>query len=578
MSDISRLLERLISDTAFRAEFDLDPAGTARSFGVDDRFAAQVAALAQTRVDSLDRRESRSSLAGAFVAALAEAVGIVEAGGHLFGVQDAQAATLPVWHADQFGAHGTGGPITPETETLLHDSNVQLDAAGVADLSAGRIDPRIVTVLVDLSHEHRLTISAMVSDHSEYTAGGSISNHYYGRAVDIATVDGQPVSPGNEAAKQIAISLSTLDPSIRPTEIGSPWALPGAAYFTDAEHQNHLHVAFDDPIAPNWQPPAADVAVSAPAPVADPPEPSDDSSESDGAADQTQADDSDDDNGDDSGDDSSSDEESDSDSHDDGDGPDGESGGDDDSDSDSDSDSDDDSDSDGDAPGEGSNGEDANDDQSSSDSSDPSNPSNPSNPSTPSDTSDSGDSGDSGDSSDSDSGNDPAAAAPVDSAADAASSYPGDSASREQVAAWLAAGAENRGLPPELPVMAALVESGVANLDHGDADSVGLFQMRTSVWNNGPYAGYADNPQLQLQWFLDHAEAVKSERLRAGLPLDSAHYGDWIADIERPAEQFRGRYQLRLDEARELLAHAAQPLPPSANVAQTLPAVPDHGS
>ena len=39
------------------------------------------------------------------------------------------------------------------------------------------------------------------------------------------------------------------------------------------------------------------------------------------------------------------------------------------------------------------------------------------------------------------------------------------------------------GLPPELPVMAALVESGVRNLNYGDADSVGFFQMRPSIWN-----------------------------------------------------------------------------------------------
>jgi hypothetical protein len=34
---------------------------------------------------------------------------------------------------------------------------------------------------------------------------------------------------------------------------------------------------------------------------------------------------------------------------------------------------------------------------------------------------------------------------------------------------------------------------------------------------------------------------------------DPSKWGDWIADVERPAEQYRGRYQLRLDEARSLL-------------------------
>ena len=122
----------------------------------------------------------------------------------------------------------------------------------------------------------------------------------------------------------------------------------------------------------------------------------------------------------------------------------------------------------------------------------------------------------------------------------------------------MAAQARARGLPAELPVMAALVESGLSNLDYGDADSVGFFQMRTSIWNSGAYAGYPDRPELQLDWFLDQAEAVMKQRVARGLPIDDPqHYGEWIADVERPAEQYRGRYQLRLAEARGLLERVA---------------------
>jgi cell wall-associated NlpC family hydrolase len=123
----------------------------------------------------------------------------------------------------------------------------------------------------------------------------------------------------------------------------------------------------------------------------------------------------------------------------------------------------------------------------------------------------------------------------------------------------MASAAQKRGLPPELPVMAALVESGMKNLSYGDADSVGFFQMRLSVWNNGAYAGYPNQPERQLQWFLDHAAAVKRQRLAAGEPIDPNHYGDWVADIERPAAQYRGRYQLRFDDARALLEQAGKP-------------------
>jgi hypothetical protein len=104
--------------------------------------------------------------------------------------------------------------------------------------------------------------------------------------------------------------------------------------------------------------------------------------------------------------------------------------------------------------------------------------------------------------------------------------------------------------------MAALVESGVRNLSFGHADSVGFFQMRVGIWNQGKYAGYPDRPELQLQWFVDQALAIKRKRIAAGnaaFGADPAAWGEWIADVERPAERFRGRYQLRLDEARALL-------------------------
>ena len=118
----------------------------------------------------------------------------------------------------------------------------------------------------------------------------------------------------------------------------------------------------------------------------------------------------------------------------------------------------------------------------------------------------------------------------------------------------MAGQAQKRGLPPQLPLMASLVESGMKNLNFGDADSVGFFQMRVGIWNQGAYAGYPEKPELQVKWFLDQAEAVKRQRVARGLPVDDPNqFGEWIADVERPAAQFRGRYQLRLGEARKLL-------------------------
>jgi hypothetical protein len=121
----------------------------------------------------------------------------------------------------------------------------------------------------------------------------------------------------------------------------------------------------------------------------------------------------------------------------------------------------------------------------------------------------------------------------------------------------MANGARALGLPGEIPVMAGLVESGLRNLNYGDADSLGFFQMRTSIWNKGAYKGYPTNPDLQLKWFTDQATSVRAYYVSKGKGDPAASestYGVWIADIERPAEQYRGRYQTRLAEAQTLIA------------------------
>jgi hypothetical protein len=156
----------------------------------------------------------------------------------------------------QFGVEGRGGPPSPEALALLTDHNAVLDADGVADLRAGRIDPRIVAVLTNLAEAHRITVSAMCSDHPKFTSGGSVSNNYLGRGADIAAIDGLRVNARNATAREVAVGLSSLHPSYRPDEIGTPWAISGPGYFTDAGHQEMLHVAFKTPVDPSWMPPA----------------------------------------------------------------------------------------------------------------------------------------------------------------------------------------------------------------------------------------------------------------------------------------------------------------------------------
>jgi cell wall-associated NlpC family hydrolase len=133
--------------------------------------------------------------------------------------------------------------------------------------------------------------------------------------------------------------------------------------------------------------------------------------------------------------------------------------------------------------------------------------------------------------------------------------YPGDNASPGAIAAWMGVQAHRAGLPAELPVMAGLTESGLRNLNYGDRDSVGFFQMRTSVWGDR-YPDFGRHPEQQLKWFIDSALDVKRQWLAQGRGADlqdPSKFGDWVADVERPAVEYRSRYADHLREAQQLL-------------------------
>jgi hypothetical protein len=93
---------------------------------------------------------------------------------------------------------------------------------------------------------HRIGVSVFVTGHSRYTRSGSVSNHYFGRGVDIFSVDGLPVGSTNRGAERLVLELAELQGPLRPHELGHPFGaigFPGG--FTDADHADHIHIGFD---------------------------------------------------------------------------------------------------------------------------------------------------------------------------------------------------------------------------------------------------------------------------------------------------------------------------------------------
>jgi Transglycosylase SLT domain len=137
------------------------------------------------------------------------------------------------------------------TNTPINWANVELsNQLEMVDIQSGSIDPRIINLIGAISQQHTITISALRSDHSRNTSSGNVSNHYYGRAMDIAAIDGVPctdVSPDGPCGT-IARQLGALPPGQEPTELIYCWDPDGPANpngFAQADHCDHVHVGFD---------------------------------------------------------------------------------------------------------------------------------------------------------------------------------------------------------------------------------------------------------------------------------------------------------------------------------------------
>jgi Transglycosylase SLT domain len=117
------------------------------------------------------------------------------------------------------------------------------------DLDTGSIDPRIVGLLGAITQNHQITISSLRSDHSQFTVEGNVSNHYFGRAMDIAAVDGVSCTDTATTAPcaELGRVLAFLPDPARPSELIYCFDLdgPGPA-FARADHCDHIHAGYDD--------------------------------------------------------------------------------------------------------------------------------------------------------------------------------------------------------------------------------------------------------------------------------------------------------------------------------------------
>lgn len=139
-----------------------------------------------------------------------------------------------------------------DAAALLGHPNVTIYADGRADLASGRVDNRVVSVLLSLARDHTITVTSLVTGHPRCAVNGqahgpdcAVSNHHLGRAADIATLDGVAVSAGHPSVAAVMAQLAMLADPYRPDEIGGPLDTGQPGVFTNSFHADHIHIGWD---------------------------------------------------------------------------------------------------------------------------------------------------------------------------------------------------------------------------------------------------------------------------------------------------------------------------------------------
>lgn len=135
---------------------------------------------------------------------------------------------------------------------LAGNPNVEFASEQVRnDVCYRRITAQLARLLNRLARHHHITISMLRTGHSQFVNGTSVtSSHFCGRGADISRVDHRSVTGSEDPrdpGRLLAEEILSLERNY-PDEFGQPWGdLEGPGVFSDAAHQDHLHIGFDGP-------------------------------------------------------------------------------------------------------------------------------------------------------------------------------------------------------------------------------------------------------------------------------------------------------------------------------------------
>ncbi len=134
-------------------------------------------------------------------------------------------------------------------QRVLANPRIEIYSCGRRDIEAGGVDRRVLATLEFLASSGlKPTITSLTCGHGYYTAGGNVSAHSSGNAVDIAKINGISIlgHQGEGSITDITIRrLLTLQGTTKPNQIISLMSYDGTDNtLAMSDHADHIHVGF----------------------------------------------------------------------------------------------------------------------------------------------------------------------------------------------------------------------------------------------------------------------------------------------------------------------------------------------
>jgi hypothetical protein len=142
---------------------------------------------------------------------------------------------------------GLGAAKADFQRRILASRRIELYPLGRVDIASGRIDVRVLVLLLYLADTYReVTVSSLQSGHRLLARPGVVSAHVHGLAVDVTALGNVSIA-GNQRpgglTEHAVRAILLLPAELQPRQVISLLGLGGVS-FPQADHGDHIHVGF----------------------------------------------------------------------------------------------------------------------------------------------------------------------------------------------------------------------------------------------------------------------------------------------------------------------------------------------